>query len=240
MAGYHFIAEGFSQLGNISTTSGTTGGVSSPSDLNYLEHRITLENRWRFLPKTAVMLDGEYNLRLYNTVGLGNVDINYVKATTGVSGLVTPHFSTVLRLGWAADVSHGSFNSIIGQLEGTYLANEASQLRLGFLRNFEPVGAPYTSYEDDRGYLQGRLGAFGRLTLNAQVMVDYLGFRGSASRNDLVFTAGAGGDFEVTRWFIVSAGDSFTTRSSDLKGNAIDAGLNLSSDQVYLRLEFIY
>ncbi|MBS2027977.1 MAG: outer membrane beta-barrel protein [Deltaproteobacteria bacterium] len=242
--GYHFMVEGFSALGNITNTSGNSAVPSDLSALNYIQHRITLENRWRFLPKTAVLLDGEYNIRNYNsdvgTAGTGNVNINYVKATTGVTGLVTPHFSTVLRLGWAVDTAAGSFNSIIGQLEGTYLANETSQVRLGFLRNFEPVSFPYVSYEDDRGYLQGRLGAFGRLTVNAQVMVDYLGFRGGQARNDLVFTAGAGADFEVTRWFIVSAGDSFTTRASDLKGDPIDAGLNLSSDQVYLRLTFIY
>ena len=46
-----------------------------------------------------------------------NVPISYLKASTGVAGLITPHISTILRLGYGRDMTTGSFGSIIGQLE---------------------------------------------------------------------------------------------------------------------------
>jgi hypothetical protein len=202
-----------------------------------------------------VLLDGEYDSRSYSNTtaaafgAVPNTDINFWKATTGITGLITPHFSTVLRVGWAMDVTAGSFSSLIAQAEGPYLASETSQLRLGFIRDFQPVSQPFASYEDDRGYLQGRVTLLDRLTLNGYASVDYLGFRvgntapaGTANRNDLLFTISAGADFEVTRWFILGAGDQFTTRSSDENGstNPLFVGLNLTDDQVYLRLTFTY
>ena len=249
--GYHFLVETFQALANV-TAAGTP--TVDFGNLNYTQHRITLENRWRFLPKTAVLLDGEYDIRNYGSTAPAtagetpNQNISYFKASTGLTGLITPHFSTVLKLGWAMDLTAGSFSSLIAQAEGTYIASETSQLRLGFLRNFEPVSSPYVSYEDDRGYLQGRVTFFGRLTLNGYAAVDYLGFRqgdnatpGSQPRNDLLFTISAGADFEVTRWFILGAGDQFTTRSTDQPTADIQfAGLNLTEDQVYLRLTFTY
>lgn len=253
--GYHFMLETYAPLANASVTGGNvSGGVySTPSDFNYIQHRFTLENRWRFLPKTALMLDGEYDARSYSNTGPGNVNLNFFTASTGVSGLVTPHLAMVLRVGYARDLSAAaSFSSVIGQAEATYVATETTSLRLGFLRQFQPVSAPYVSYEDDRGYLEGRLTAIGRLTLHLYGAADLLNFNvvqgsGAQARSDVTFTLAAGLDYEVTRWLIASVGDQFNTRSSDLKaGGATDpnaplyAGLNLTSDQAYVRLTFTY
>jgi hypothetical protein len=239
--GYHFVIESFSPLQEI---AGQTTSV--PSNLDYLEHRITLENRWRFLPKTAVLLDGEYNIRAYD--GSGSTNISFFKATTGVTGLITPHLSTTLRAGWAMDVTTHSFSSVVGQLEGTYQPTELAQLRLGFLRNFEPVSAPYVSYEDDRAYLQGRMTLISRLTLNAQLSFDHLGFvatTADAGRTDAVFSVSAGADFEVTRWLIISAGGNFVYRDAEPGGAAAltaseVSALSVPDTQVLLRLTFTY
>ena len=73
--GYHLILETFSALIN-----GPVGaGATTPSALNYLSHRITLENRWRFLPKTAVLLDGEFGFRQYLTASGSNTPISIHK-----------------------------------------------------------------------------------------------------------------------------------------------------------------
>jgi hypothetical protein len=229
--GYHLTIENFSSLFNLTGGTGTT----DPGTLNYLNHQIVLENRWRFLPKTAVLLDGEYDFRTY-TNGV-NTGIQYFKATTGVAGLITPHISTIARVGWGMDLTTHSFSSVIGQLEGSYLPNETSSIRLGVLRTFQPVQAPFTTYEDDRGYLEGRVLLFERLTLHVFGSVDYLGFKGTQTRNDLVFSIDGGADLETFRWLIVSLGDSFITRSSDDHSTST---LNYSGDQVYLRVTFIY
>jgi hypothetical protein len=224
--GYHISIENYSNLFNISTA-----GTFDPSSLNYLNQRITLENRWRFLPKTAVLLDGA-----------PNTGINYFKVTTGVAGLVTPHFSTVARLGYGQDLSTGSVSGvagIIGQLEASYLPTETASVRLGVVRDFQPVTSPYVDYTDDRPYLAGRVQLFGRLVLHGQASLDYLSYLGGTgpSRNDLVFSVDAGADFEAFRWLILSGGGVFADRSSD---NKTTLGLNFNDEQGYIRLTFIY
>ena len=236
--GYHLVLETFSALGDVS------GATDDLGNLNYLQHRITLDNSWRFLPKTAILLNGEYNIRDYSDSD-ANTDISFFRASVGLSGLVTPHFSTLLQLGWSTDVTSHTFNSIIGQLEGTYIVNETSNVRLGVLRTFQPIPSAgsdqgYVSFEDDRGYLEGKLTVMDRLTLHGSTAVVYLGFRGTNPRNDLLYTLSVGADFEITRWFIASAGDSLFVRSSDLKKSTAFAGLNLTSDQVYVKLRVTY
>lgn len=242
--GYHLQLEAFSPLASV------TGAATPTIDYgarNYLQHRITLENRWRFLPKTAVLLDGEYDIRDYGNAA-GGTNISFFRAQTGISGLLTPHVAVVARAGYTRDLTLNSFGAaaIIGQLEGSYLPSETSLIRLGVLRTFEPVSLPYVSYEDDRAYLEGRLLAVSRLTLHAFTSLDYLGFKSAQAtgRNDLQVQAGVGADIEVTRWFNIGVGDALSVRTSDLKaqqpGGPPVAGLNLTSDQVFLRLTVVY
>jgi hypothetical protein len=246
--GYHLQLEAFSPLATV------TGNGTPSIDYgarNYLQHKITLENRWRFLPKTAFLLDGEYDIRKYASPS-GGTDISFFRAQTGISGLLTPHVAVVARVGYARDMTLNSFGplAIIGQLEGSYLPSETSLIRLGILRTFEPVALPYVSYEDDRAYLEARLLAISRLTLHAFTAADLLGFNkqnpqpNERARGDNQLQVGVGADLEVTRWFNIGVGDALSVRTSNRKLPTVDeptvAGLNLTSDQVYLRLTVIY
>ena len=249
--GYHLQLEAFSPLASVVTP---TGGQPAPPAIdygarNYLQHRITLENRWRFLPKTAFLLDGEYDIRNYGNAA-GGTNISFFRAQTGITGLLTPHVATVARVGYARDLTSNTFGAlaIIGQLEASYLPSETSLIRVGVLRTFEPVSLPYVSYADERAYLEGRLLAISRLTLHAFTSADHLGFRkkgdSTSVRGDYQLQVGVGADLEVTRWFNIGVGDALSVRSSpgttaaDVGGSV--AGLNLTSDQVFLRLTVIY
>ncbi len=247
--GYHFILEDYQSLLNIPEASNFV-----PADLNYFTHQFTLQNRWRFLPKTAILLDGEYDIRDYTTAGSGNTGLQYFMATTGIAGLLTPHLATIARIGYGMDVLHSSvsgLNGIIGQLEVSWLPNEVTTLRLGVSRDFSalasqtgtgvgaiPASENYVSYIDTRPYLGARTLLFERLALHGLVSLDYLNYEGAGTvaRSDLMFLVDVGADFEAFRWFTVSLGDTFANRTSTQAG----LGLNFTDEQIYLRLSFHY
>ena len=101
---------------------------------------------------------------------------------------------------------------------------------------------------DDTASMQGRLTLISRLTLNAQLSFDHLGFVATTAdegRTDAVFSVSAGADFEVTRWLIISAGGNFIYRDAEPGGAAAltaseVSALSVPDTQVLLRLTFTY
>jgi hypothetical protein len=236
--GYHFILEDYSNLLDADEP------LNAPS-LDYTTQRITLENRWRFLPKTAFLLDGEYDIRSYEDTSVGNADLSFFMVTAGVAGLITPHIATILRVGYGMTTSDSAVSGvtgIVGQAEVSYLPNESTTLRLGFSRTFQPISFPYDAYVDNRPYVGAKTQLFGRLALRATLSLDYLQYVGGTgpARDDLAFVADVGADFEATRWLLLSLGDTFTNRGSDLANTPENPGLNYTDEQIYLRVSFHY
>ncbi len=77
--------------------------ASKASELDYTEQRGALDVVWRFLPKTAALLSGEFLNVAYNSSAknTGNAPLNLFDATLGLSGLITTHFAVVARAGYA-------------------------------------------------------------------------------------------------------------------------------------------
>ena len=194
--------------------------------------------------ETAVLLDGEFGFRQYLTASGSNTPISYFKAYTGIVGLLTPHFSTLARVGFGMDITTQSFVSVVGQLEGAYLANETASVRLGVVRDFQPISAPFVSAEDDRGYLTGKLLLFDKLSLSSTLSADYLRFlqTAGAARTDLAFALQFRADLEVTSWFTIALADQLSTRSTSLSAlqDPSLGGIALTSNSTTLTLEFQY
>ena len=133
-------------------------------------HEVTLKNRWRFRPRTALF--SETSLRwvdYYNSATAFNYlnDSTPVRTRVGLTGLVTERISTLLAAGYGATffkepnrASSAQCDSVNLQAEGTlYLGkggssedpNKASlvlsNIKLGFLRDFQNslLGNFYTS-----------------------------------------------------------------------------------------------
>jgi hypothetical protein len=246
---YHLILENFSPLlgQTVSPTGTPSGSTFDAGTLNYITHLITLTNRWRFLPKTAVLLDGEFGIRQYGSAAVAssaNQNINFFKAYTGITGLLSTHISVLGKVGFGMDITTSSFLSVVGQLEGVYLFNETSSVRLGLSRDFQPLSAPFVSFDDNKGYLGARVLLFEKLALAGQFAADYLNYTptSGASRADLLFTLDVSANLEVFSWMTLKVGDTLTNRSTSLAvaADAARGGIALTADQVYVQVEFIY
>jgi hypothetical protein len=196
-----------------------------------------LNGKWKFLPKTAVMVDVSTDVRTYfdPTVAL-NPAATLFRAQAGLVGLVSPRISVTLLAGYGGDFASKKLNTVIGNAELAYTPTEMIKVSLGYLRTALPVPALGTMI-DDRGYLRGTLGLWaGRLTFTAQVSADYLSFISTVSRNDFVLGANVGATVAVTSWFDTGLAYSLGFRSSTAQVQS----LNTVRHEVVLRLGFHY
>jgi len=263
--GYDFIYQHFEDFTLAATQ--TPAGCSSycnpadASDLDYIENRGSLDVIWRFLPKTAALLSGEFiNMDYLDTAG-DNAPLNMFDATLGLSGLLTTHFEVVAKAGYGqtflnattlAAISKfgGDAHDVVGQLQLGYLFSETGAIRIGFARVLVPTPTALAYYEDNRPYLQIRL-LFGRLSLHLDASIDIDTFasnaEGTGSRTDELLHLDVGPQVEIFRWLQVAAGyDLSSLGSNDQQAFSAYAGTPVlgqagyANHEVYLRLTFVY
>lgn len=236
---YHFTTEVFSPLSKVKTCPGASDASCDPSylkQLDYLNHNFSLNARWKFLPKTAITMDSTFGIRSY--LNVGSTGMTSLKATVGIAGLLTTHFEVLARAGWGQDFTASSYSSPIGQAEVGYLLSETGALRFGYLRNFEPTGAPFVSYGDDRIYLGGNILLGGKLTLRGNAGLDFVSLRGKKSRSQTDISVDAGADYELTPWLNLGVGYMLTYLTSN---QAIIVGMkSFTRNEGYLKVQLIY
>ena len=108
---------------------------------NY-KHDITIRDRWRFRPRTALFHDTSLGFVTYpNKDRSANLLQDSTPLTTrfGLTGLLTPRFSLLAAIGYgttlsldAASPSTQQYDSVIGQAEATfYLTSTPNDLEPG-------------------------------------------------------------------------------------------------------------
>lgn len=224
------------------------GSPCDPAQLpnsNYNNLNFGLNGRWKFLPKTAFLVDVNSDYRLYfNPAATGNANRFLFRAQAGLAGLISPRIAVTLLAGYGGDFTNGSIHTVIGTAEFSYTVTERSRIAVGYMRNTLPIPRVGTGI-DDRGYLRGSVGLIqDRLLLNAQVAADYFTFLGdpvnpmmpapNPLRNDFLLSVSAGPTFTVTSWFDVSANYTFSLRTSTIPQN------NFPRHEVTLRLALHY
>lgn len=237
--GYSLAVETFTPTGLDLSCSGAPETCGSLAQQNYLNHTASLNGRWKFLPKTAMTFDSAFGARSY--LNEGSTGIMTLKAALGVAGLLTSHWQVLLRVGWGHDFSASSYSSVIAQAEVGYLLSQTGGLKLGYVRTFEPTGAPYVSYGDDRAYLTGHFGLLGKLNLRGTMAYDYLSFNPvaeAAAKRQHNISFDAGGEYEIVPWVTVSAGYLLTYQKSDV--DLLPGLSTLTRHEVYLKLRAIY
>lgn len=70
-------------------------------NLNNTQHYLKTRGRWRFLPRTALLYDGEIGFLRYSDTQSQN-DAQTVRSRLGVNGLITNSFALLAMAGWAA------------------------------------------------------------------------------------------------------------------------------------------
>jgi hypothetical protein len=225
--------ERFEAMGALSP-EGCTEPVCAPSEVssfNYNNLRAGLHGRWRFLPKTAVVVDSRFSLRHY--LQGGTPDALMLHTTAGLAGLVSPKMAVTAKAGWAQDFGATRAGTLIGQLEGTYMLSPTATFKAGYARNLEPV-ATLRMFRDDRVYLEGQMLLGGLLTLRGNTSYDYVSFQGS--RRDSVLQVNLGPQYQFQRWLLGGIGYLFDLRSSSEPG----PGINYTRHEGYVRMTVGY
>ncbi|MCA2980518.1 MAG: hypothetical protein INH41_15780 [Myxococcaceae bacterium] len=217
------------------------------SAMNYSNLNFALAARYKFLPKTAVVFDANFDLRTYwNAAAMTSPPANILRGRVGLVGLITPRISLTLLAGAAYDFGVTRAIAPIGQAELTYLVGDSTSVSLGYTRDLLPVPA-FGAFTNDRGYLSGRVGLLQeRLVLNAVGSVDAFGFLdpsmtpglGTVRRNDLAIGFSLGPTVNVTSWFAIGATYGLSTRSSTQFSSL--TGINFVRHEANLRLSFRY
>lgn len=181
---------------------------------NTLGHRVGVDAKWRFLPKTGLTLEADYGRNDYTwgSEFTTNVGARPIRALAGFGTLLTTRLSFALRAGYQGMIFVNDalpmLHSWLGQAELGYRLTETFQLKGGFDRSFTPVGGAHVYYVDNRIY--GELSTqLSRLVLTARTSVDLIGYGGGA-RSDLALTGQLRADLHATNWlrFMLGAGGS--------------------------------
>ncbi len=227
--------------------SGTVSGCTTSTDItcnpllvskmNYSNVNFGVNARWKFLPKTALMVDVATDVRTYFDPNPAlNAPGTLFRAQAGLVGLISPRISVTLLAGYGGDFAGKKLNTVIGNAELGYTPTEMIKLALGYLRTAIPVPA-FGALIDDRGYLRGTVGLWaGRLTFTAQVSADYLSYYSTAPRNDFTLGGNVGVTFAVTSWFDTGLAYNVGFRTSSVTV----ASVNFVRHEVTLRLGFHY
>lgn len=234
----------------VGCTSAQFCDTTIAASMNYSNLNFGVNARWKFLPKTALIVDVGGDWRTYfSNPGLpsptgmgGGLDKVLFRAQAGLAGLISPRIAVTLLAGYSGDFTAlgttpttDDTHTFIGTAEFSYTVSEQSRIAVGYMRNYMAVPLIGTVI-DDRGYLRGGLGLMGgRLQLNAQVSADYFTFIGVV-RNDFLLSLMLGPTFTVTQWFDIGASYTLSARTSNA------AGLNFPPlrHEAMLRLSFHY
>ena len=141
------------------------------SYLNNYQNQINMRGRWRFLPRTALLYDGNYTWVTYPNPSTQN-DGTIARSRIGMNGLITQQLSLLAMVGWAGtfykqgtNKTPEQFDSLTAQVElKWYMSGGAEPMG----PSSAPVGLSYASigylrdvsnsylgnfYQKDRGYI---------------------------------------------------------------------------------------
>ena len=205
------------------TESGNSAAMSSYA------HRIYFSGKWKFLPKTAVTVDFDSDLRRYpNSYSWGgkNVDVNAIRATVGMLGQITPTINLTVKAGYGDTLlsdSYGGddFRSVIGQAEVTYRSG-TTFISAGYVRGFQPV-VMFVYFGQDRVYARYRQQLAGKFTITADLGFSWLSY-GTAiqqdtadkgARADGLVVGGLSFDYHIQDWVEVGLAYDVQARFAD-------------------------
>lgn len=225
--GASFTFEFFEPL--IATIPGNAVEVTNPAAFNYTSFGFSLNGRYKFLPKTALVLDASFQLPQFSS---GSAML--LNATAGISGLISPRVALVAKAGWAHNFTETTAQTVVGHVELNYIASQTASVKVGYLRNLNPI-AIYSVYGDDRGYLDGRALFGGRFTLRGYAAFDYLTYYQAGRNPDTNFTLDVGPQYQFTPWLVGAGGYVLILHTS-----GVSTAGSYTRHEGYLRLTLQY
>jgi len=200
---------------------------------NKIGHEIKLTAKWRLLPKTAVFLEASEHIISYLDPTGGTEAIKDLKTSNlipnsdsyplriylGFSGLITPRFSVLLKVGYSNAFYdlNDSYNMVVGQGEFTFFISPLSKIRGGYEHSFaDSFLSNY--FVDERVYLGYDHFIINRILLHLSGEYRYRqheGFPTGVSLQELNYhlvKVDFGLDYKIFEWFYVGGGYNLELR----------------------------
>lgn len=208
---------------------------------NNFQHRVELQETFRFFPQTAIVHDTAVEYRDYYETLRGPTAVfdNTVLTTRlGLNGAITPEVSVLAMAGYAAGFFDSGipgydqdFDSFIAQAQLTWRMDQNARLLVGYDRGFRPsfVG---NFYSQDRGYAAFQVTLLGSLLLGLEAGVGYLDFGqmvapdgsplgSSTNREDIRVDASLFAEYRFTDWLGLNATLAYLGDFTDFRYNIV-------------------
>ncbi|HET9551434.1 MAG TPA: outer membrane beta-barrel protein [Anaeromyxobacteraceae bacterium] len=211
------------------------------SKLGYNELRGGLEVRWKFLPRTAVVVSGGAFKRLPNDTAF-SLDAAGYRAQAGLTGLITPHVAATIEAGYGSTFSTTpSLGTWLLTADAEWLPTETASVKVGYAHDYavDPGLLQTALYDVHRVFLDAKQQLAGRFTLKAKASLDRLGFAGS-SADTVLLRAEPSVEAEATRWLRFALAYAFTDRASSNQAGFTLPARDYSKSEVWLKAVFTY
>jgi hypothetical protein len=210
--------------------------------LGYSDVTAGLESRWKFLPRTAALVQGEYFLHQPSSAAFGDKGSG-VRAWAGLAGLFGAHLAGTVKAGYGDTLgSFGSgFRSWLANLEAEWLPVETTSLKVGYLHDYGADPGKASLYSSHRGYLEAHTLLEGRYLFKASASYEHRIYELAQSTSADLLRVEPSVEVEVARWLRVAGGYAFTKRTSSFPGNTPALpGFSFDKHEVYLRVTGTY
>jgi len=192
----------------------------------------SLDARWSFLPRTALILNGGFQQTRYPEGATPATSL--LNGTLGIAGQLTQRLAVVANVGWSQNLGELGGGTVIGMGELRFPPTPGSQIAVGYQRRLQAV-ALYGTARNDRVYVRADARIREKLIVGVEGAYNWLAFEGGA-RSDGSFTGAVNADYEVLPWFLVGVGYRLESRDS----SSTASSLNLTRHEVMLNLTVRY
>ncbi|MDQ3030802.1 MAG: hypothetical protein M3Y87_00130 [Myxococcota bacterium] len=211
---------------------------------NNFQHRVELQETFRFFPQTGIVHDTSVEYRDYYEPLRGPTavfDNTVITTRLGLNGAITPEISLLVMAGYSAGFFDSriagydqDFESVVAQAQLTWRIDPNSRLQLGYNRSFQPsfVG---NYFSQDRGYASFQVTLLGSLLLGLEAGVAYVDFGqmvapdgsplgSSTERTDVRVDASLFAEYRFTDWLGINGTVSYVGDFTDFRYN-VDTGM---------------
>jgi hypothetical protein len=222
-----------------------------------MTHDGMLDASWKWLPKTAVFLQGGASFIHYLNPGaalpspnLKRGDSTQVRGLLGLRGLITSRTTLGVGAGYATafypagTASPSGLSNILGQVELGYMPTLLSRLDLTLLHGFRNSAVIGDFYDLDSATLSYKH-SLGQLVASAQGAFEYRRYHhyldamgNEVPRKDTLLSAGASLDYYIQKWLF--AGASYSVGLARQTDDVTGAAVPYTKQQVFARLGLAY
>jgi hypothetical protein len=210
------------------------------SDLGYNDLRGGLEVKWRFLPRTALVVDGSYSVRMPNDEAQSRRVTGW-RASAGLQGLVTQHLAATLKGGWGSASGGGSLGTWLASAELEWLPTITTSARVGWVHEWgTDPGNPFALFQANRIYLDGKMLLAGRWQAGMRSQLELVGLESSAG-STTTLRLEPSLDYSVARWLTVGVGYALSSRkANDIPNLPTGFAFEYTKHEVWLKARGTY